>query len=268
MTSGSDAAAGRGLPASPHVRGQGVTVMRIAIYVLLALSIGLNAFLVHEALGYFQTGLAIRLDPAGLKTYAADRAKPPAGGASLVFFGDSRAAMWPPPATPAGYRITNHGIGNQTTAQILLRVDDDVVNLHPTVVVLEAGVNDLKSIADFPARRAEIVADCEANIARIVERCRQIGAEVVLVSVFDVGDVSVWKRPFWSSDVETAVQEVNAFLASLAGPQVILFDANPILTEGHGHIESEYEMDYLHLSPSGYAALNRKLVPLLASLAK
>jgi lysophospholipase L1-like esterase len=236
--------------------------------VLLVASLGLNVFLTYSALGYFQSAIGMRLDPAGLKTYAADRAKPAPSGPTLVFFGDSRAYMWPDPPVPTGYRIVNHGIGNQTTAQILLRLEDDVVRLHPSVVVLEAGVNDLKTIADFPERRGEIVADCEANLAHIVDRCRQTGAKVVLVNIFGIGKVSIWKRPFWSSDVSNAIREVNAFLAGLRGPDTILFDAHTTLEDAHDEVNPAYQMDYLHLSTAGYGALNEKLVPVLASLPK
>ncbi len=244
---------------------------RILLYGVLALLVGsvaINAYLVRSSLWYFRSSLDLRLDPVGLKMYAADRGKPPAGGPLLVFFGDSRAFMWPDPPGPTGYRIVNHGIGNQTTAQILLRVDDDVVKLHPTVVVLEAGVNDLKSIPDFPERRGPIVADCEANLAQIVDRITQGGSEVVLVTVFGIGDVAIWKRAFWSNDVAAAVREVDAFLPSLVGPHVVLLDADQAIDDPGGAIKRDYQMDYLHLSPAGYVALNAKLLPILGSLPK
>jgi lysophospholipase L1-like esterase len=250
---------------------KGRRAYKIAVLVLAVLLVGslsLNASLVGLSESYFRRELLVRLDPAGLKAYATDRAKPPASGPVLLFFGDSRAFMWPEPNTPTGYRILNHGISYQTTEQILLRIEEDAVSVHPSVVVLEGGVNDLKTIAELPEQRAQIVADCEANLARIVDRCRQAGATVVLVSVFDIGNVSIWKRPFWSHDVEAAVREVNAFLVGLVGPHVVLFDANRILDDSPGHIAPEYQMDYLHLIPAGYAALNGKLVPLLASLPK
>jgi lysophospholipase L1-like esterase len=234
---------------------------------LLLASLAGNVLLVRAARDYFKATLALRLDPAGRKVYAADPQKPAGDGgdALLVLFGDSRAAMWSTPTTP-GYRVVNRGIGSQTTAQILMRLDDDVVGLHPSVVVLEAGVNDLKSIAEFPERRAEIVRDCEANLTRIVEGCRRAGARVVLVTVFGIGNVSVWKRPFWSSDVAAAVKEVNAFLPTLAGNGVTMLDADTALDDDSGRIRESYQLDYLHLSSSGYAALNGKLVPLVAAL--
>jgi lysophospholipase L1-like esterase len=240
-----------------------------AVGALLLASLATNAFLVHAARDYFKATLELRLDPAGLDVYAADRQKPAGDGSEplLLLFGDSRAAMWATPPAP-GYRIVNHGIGNQTTAQILMRLDDDVVRFHPSVVVLEAGVNDLKSIAEFPERRADIVRDCKANLTRIVAGCRSAGARVVLVTVFGIGNVSVWKQPFWSDDVAAAVNEVNVFLPTLAGSGsgVTMLDANQALDDESGRIRESYQLDYLHLSSSGYAALNGKLVPLVAAL--
>jgi lysophospholipase L1-like esterase len=236
------------------------------LLVLLIASLGLNAYLVRAALDYFEAAIAIRLDPVGLKMYAADRARPPRDGPLAVFFGDSRAVMWPAPTAATGYTIVNRGIGNQTTAQLLLRLDADVIDLHPAVVVFEGGVNDLKVLAQFPERRAQIVADCKANLERIVERCRQSGAAVVLLTVFDLGDVPWWRRPFWSSEVAAAINEVNAFLPRLAGQKVVLFDANQVLADERGKIRAAYQIDHLHLSATGYAALTEKVVPVLSAL--
>jgi lysophospholipase L1-like esterase len=244
------------------------SALLLALTVALVTSLCGNVFLFRAGFESFKTTTALRLDPVGIRVYAADRAKPVAGGPLVVFFGDSRAAMWPEPATPTGYRILNHGIGYQTTVQILMRVDEDVASLHPTVVVLEAGVNDLKAIAEFPEQRDRIVADCEANIERIVDRCRRAGATVVMVTIFDIGDVSLWRRPFWSNSVAAAVREVNAYLPKLAGERVFLFDTAPILDDGKGTIQEAYELDYLHLSLAGYSALNRNLLPLLSALPK
>jgi lysophospholipase L1-like esterase len=164
--------------------------------------------------------------------------------------------------------LVNRGIGYQTTAQIALRIDADLAPLHPAVVVLEAGVNDLKAIPSFPARRAEIVADCEANLARIVRRCTDMGAAVVLVTVFDIGSVSRWRTPVWSDDVAASIKDVNAFLHTLAGDRVVLLDSAALLDDDTGHIAPAFQLDYLHIAPAGYAALNGRLEPLLASLAK
>jgi lysophospholipase L1-like esterase len=239
---------------------------RIAAFVVIAVSLCAAGGLLRAALAYFRAGEAIRLDPAGLNVYAAERERPLADRPLVVLFGDSRALMWSPPTAPAGCRTINRGIGFQTTAQMLLRLEADVTSLRPAVVVIEGGVNDLKAIADFPDQHRRIVDDCEANLQLMVERCRRSGASVVLVTVFGIGDVALWRRPFWSSQVADAVGEVNAFLSRLAGDKVVLFDANRVLANGQGQIRHAYQLDHLHLSPAGYAALNERLSPLLASL--
>ncbi|MCL2448508.1 MAG: GDSL-type esterase/lipase family protein, partial [Polyangiaceae bacterium] len=175
-----------------------------------------NALLVRAAVAQYNTSSEIRLDPVGLSVYASERGRPPPGRPLLVFFGDSRALMWGRPAFPR-YTVINRGIGWQTTAQILARLDADVLDAHPDVVVLEAGVNDLKVIAQLPQHREKIVRDCEANLAQIVEACRRAGARVIVASIFELGDVAFWRRPFWSSSVAVAIREVNAYIAKLAG---------------------------------------------------
>ncbi len=238
----------------------------LMLSVSLVASVGGNAYLVQVARGYEEGANSVRLDPGGLRIYASERTKPRGADPVLVFFGDSRAAMWPAPALAAGYRVVNRGIGYQTTAQMLIRIDSDLVSLRPNVVVLEAGVNDLKTIADFPARRGEIVADCEAHLARIVQRCHDMGATVVLVTVFAIGDVAPWRAPFWSNDVRVAVRDVNAFLSSIVGERDVLFDANAVLVDAHGDVRRPFQVDYLHLSPAGYAALNEALQPVLSAI--
>jgi len=239
-----------------------------AVSVLLVAAIASDAFLIHAAREYFKTTLAIRLDPAGLGAYAGERGTLPKNESPLVFFGDSRALMWKAPDGPMSYRIVNRGVGNQTTAQMLLRLDADMAELRPSIVVLEGGINDLKAIPEFPERRAQIVADCKANLTQIIEACRRAGARVVVVTVFEIGHVSLWRQPFWSKEVHEAVGEVNSYLRTLTRDGVVLFDANPVLTEGKDEVEPAYQVDYLHLSSAGYDALNRQLLPLLRSLPK
>lgn len=250
----------------------------VILLLLLGASVYANVRLVDLVRTERRLVSFVTLDPGGLEVYAQDRARasspttPVQSGNDdaplLVLFGDSRVAMWPAPPMRAGYRVVNRGIGYQTTAQLLLRVDPDVVQLHPAVVVIEAGINDLRSIADLPSRRDEIVARCKQNLARLVDRSRASGATVVLVSVFGVGEVALWQRLFWSNDVASAVREVNAFLPTLAGEKVVLFDADPVLAGPGGTIRRDYQLDHLHLTPAGYEALNRALVPFVASLGK
>ena len=262
------------MKAQPVRRGSRLLVV---LGVATLASLGANVLLARSSQRYLEQANDVRLDPAGLKVYAAERAVPRCAdtrrGATpaasdrkvLAFLGDSRAVMWPPPTLP-GYEIKNVGVGNQTTAQVLLRFDADVPRLRPSVVVLEVGVNDLKTIADFPQRRASIVADCERNIAGVVAKSRALGATVVLATIFGIGDVALVRRPFWSDEVSVAVREVNRHLRGLAADRVMILDADPLLADDSGKIRAPYQLDFLHLAPAGYAALNEGLGPLVGTM--
>src|SRR5690242_18152971 len=120
----------------------------------------------------------VRLDPLGISQFpTGPDPSVPESDRRVVFFGDSRAQNWPEPkGFPPGAQIVNRGIGRQTTAQVLERFDRHVAPLHPKLVVVEVGVNDLTKIAVLPDRRDAIVSGCEKNIDEIVARARRLGA--------------------------------------------------------------------------------------------
>ena len=118
----------------------------------------------------------------------------------------------------------------------------------------------------MPERKETIIADCKENIQGILDKSAELGATVVLTTVFPLGKVPIEYRLFWSDEVALAVDEVNAFTHSLEGEGVIIFDAFSILADGEGMLRAEFSHDFLHLNPAGYQALNNQLTPLLAGL--
>ena len=235
----------------------------VALCVLaLLISMGLNVVLFRMGQGYYRQLSAVRLDPLGLSQYPLD-ANPPPGPRSVVFFGDSRAAEWPAPEGLDGWTFVNRGIHNQTSAEVLHRFDAHVAPLEPDVIVIQVGVNDLKAIPLFPGQRATIVANCQANVAQIVHRSRELGATVILTTLFPLGEVPLERRLFWSGEIEDALREVNAYVRTLAGEGVVVLDTAPILADERGIVRRAYSRDLLHLSEAGYQALNKALVPAL-----
>jgi len=202
-----------------------------------------------------------RLDPLGLKAFPIRQARvSPADGKPLVvLLGDSRAAAWPAPTQLEGFTFVNRGASAQTTAQVLGRFPYHVPSLKPDILVLEVGINDLKTIPLFPERKAAIVADCEANIQKLVELATRDNTRVILVTIFPLGQIPIERRPFWSEDVALAITEVNQFITMLASDSVEIFDAGKILSNESGIVDPRYSKDFLHLNATGYEALNREL---------
>lgn len=245
------------------------TIVGLGLVLALCVSFGLNAYLYRTANEYYLSLNATRLDPLGLNAYPLAQNDPQASGKSLVvFFGDSRATNWPAPARNITFRFANRGIGAQTTAQVANRYVLHVRPLKPAVVVVQVGINDLKTIPLFPDQRALIVERSKQNINHIVDLAREDGAQVILTTIIRPGQIPVERRLFWSDDVGVAVDEVNAYISSLAGDRVLVLDTNRKIVNVGGTVDPKYSLDALHLNSLGYAMLNEDLDVLLNQLCR
>jgi lysophospholipase L1-like esterase len=135
--------------------------------------------------------------------------------------------------------------------------------LNPDIIVVQVGINDLKTIPLFPEQKAAIISNCKANIQQIVERSVKSGATVILTTIFPIGPVPLIRQPFWSPDVAQAVSEVNTYLYSLEAENVLILDAYSLLAE-NGQVRSDYVRDTLHINVKGYEALNQELTKVLS----
>lgn len=230
------------------------------VLVMLGSSVALNFLLYSQVRKYYFELNATRLDPMGVSYYPANsqettkRDRP-----RIVFLGDSRAASWPSPDIN-GYEFINRGIGSQTSIQVSERFDQHVRPLKPDIIVIQVGINDLKTIALFPDHRDAIVANCKANITRMVEASKRLGATVIITTIFPAGEVPLARKPFWSDAIGQAVKEVNAYIVTLAGDRTIVVDAFSLLADSQGVMVQKYAIDELHLNEQGYTILNQELV--------
>jgi len=61
----------------------------------------------------------------------------------IVFLGDSITSNWELPLFSPNSKVANRGIAGDTTRGMLSRLQTNVLDLHPTVIVLLGGINDL-----------------------------------------------------------------------------------------------------------------------------
>lgn len=187
------------------------------------------------------------------------------GQITVVFFGDSRAAYWPFPEIQGNYLFLNRGIKAQSSVLAAGRWPHHVASLEPDVLVVQVGINDLRLVAEYPARRDTIVENSKANIQQIVSDSVELGITVILTTVFPLG-----RPPFdrqggeVAESVTEAVDEVNAYLSTLVGEKVIVLDTGSILAGDNEQVRPEYSDDYLHINAAGYQALNQDLVRILS----
>lgn len=230
---------------------------------MLGSSIAVNILLFNQAKKYYLQVNETRLDPSGLSHYPVNLKKTTdKDKIRVIFFGDSRAEGWISPNI-GGYEFINRGIHTQTSVQNIQRFPYHVPSIQPNIVIIQVGVNDLKTIALFPERKDSIVANCRDNIKRIVDESKNLGATVILTTIFPVGEAPIQRKPFWSNDIRLAVNEMNVYINTLAEDKVIIFDAFSVLANNQGMMLQKYSKDELHLNNQGYEILNKKLVQLL-----
>ncbi len=83
-----------------------------------------------------------------------------------------------------GVRVTNTGIGGNTSSQGLARFEKDVLRHHPDLVILLFGTND--SVLTAAGKYRVPVAKYRENLRQMVLRCRKANAEVVLCTLLPI----------------------------------------------------------------------------------
>ncbi|MHC4948583.1 MAG: SGNH/GDSL hydrolase family protein [Planctomycetota bacterium] len=243
--------------------------LMIVLGLALVASIAGNVVLLRRGRALYRDLLLARVEPPVATRYEGENRKlaaPAAGETRVVLLGDSRVKAWRPGPGGDGIEIVNRGHGGDTTTALLARHRRDALDLDPHVLVLQAGINDLKAIGVAPERADRIVAVCATNLRRIVEAARDEGVVVVVLPVLPPGPIELARRLVWSPRIETAVAEVNDALADLAAPGVLVVDCGP-LAGADGRLRPAYARDALHLNEAGYAALDGIVRPVLADLA-
>ena len=227
-------------------------------WALLVISLAANVGLGVACLEFYRREQRVRLHP----TVSVPATSPTAEKPLVLFLGDSRMQEWP--ALPGHRFVTvNAGGGGETTAQIRLRAAATLDAIAPRLVVIQAGINDLKAIGALPDAAPEIEQQCLANLSALVELCHQRGARVVLLPILAAAQPSLVRRVVWSSEIEAARVRVNAALRKRFGgaPGVAMLDDDLVLAD----TAADYR-DTLHLRPAAYVKLQNPTVKALEAL--
>ena len=241
-------------------------IVTAILTLLLTISVVLNLVLFRYANRYYLQLNGTRLDPLGVIFY--EPADPPENELSqqkmkAVFFGDSRAYQWPQPQDLNQFIFLNRGIGAQTSTQVVERYERHISPLQPDILIIQVCINDLKTIPLYPHLKRQIIDNCKANLKQIVDESRNQGTEVILTTIFPLGELPIERRSFWSDEVAKAVVEVNEYINKLRNEDIIIYDTTAILADQSGQVRAEYSYDFLHLNENGYQVLNEGLEKLL-----
>jgi lysophospholipase L1-like esterase len=175
---------------------------------------------------------------------------------SVVFLGDSITQGWGD--TMGGkfgeLRVANRGISGDTTRGVLIRLDEDVLALHPRAVVILIGTNDLEEGAD-----PETIA---ANLKLLIRKLNEADPRmpIVLCQVFPSSESK--KRPV------SKIKKVNELYAAVVrgNPQVTLIETWALFANASGDAKPEEFPDLLHPNQAGYAKWAAAIQPIFATL--
>ncbi|HZW93977.1 MAG TPA: SGNH/GDSL hydrolase family protein [Candidatus Eremiobacteraceae bacterium] len=175
--------------------------------------------------------------------------KPLASGENrVVFFGDSITDIWKLDEYFPGKPYINRGIGGQTTPQMLVRFRQDVIELHPKVVVILAGTNDIAGNTG-PMR----LEDIEANYASLAELARTHGIKLIYSSILPVHNYTPRAQDFFAQRPPEKILELNGWLKNYCAAAGFLYlDYFHALVDDKGLMKKELANDGLHPNAPGY----------------
>jgi lysophospholipase L1-like esterase len=191
----------------------------------------------------------LRTDWANLARYRDANAKlpPPAPGENrVVFMGNSITDSWAPlfDSLFPGKPYIGRGISAQTTPQMLVRFRQDVVALHPKVVVILAGTNDIAG--NTGPSTLEMIED---NLASMAEIAQANGIRVVLASVLPVYDYP-W-RPGLSPAQK--IVDLNRWIKGYAeAHHAVYLDFHSAMADARLGLPPELSRDGVHPNEAGY----------------
>jgi lysophospholipase L1-like esterase len=172
--------------------------------------------------------------------------KEPAPPGRVVFFGDSITDGWKLDQFFPGKPYVNRGIGGQTTAQMLVRMFPDVIDLKPAAIILLAGTNDIAR-NNGPQTFDQITQ----NIQAITELAQLHGIKVILCGLLPVSDYTqrkqIARRP--PSDI----LKLNTWIKNYAAMvDAVYCDYFTATADDKGLLKDGYSGDGLHPNVEGY----------------
>jgi lysophospholipase L1-like esterase len=203
---------------------------------------------------YRSSRISIYTDDFGeLKRYResdAALAAPAANENRVVFLGDSITDYWKLADYFHGkpYIVFNRGIDGQTTPQMLVRFRQDVIDLHPKVLVVLAGTNDLAGVTG-PARNEDI----EANYASMAELARLHHVRVIFASLLPAHNYTQESKESFAVRPRERILALNTWLKEYCAKNSLTYlDYFSALIDEHGMLRRDLSDDGLHPNAAGY----------------
>ncbi|QKG54742.1 acylhydrolase [Hymenobacter sp. BRD67] len=207
------------------------------------------------------------VDRDGLTRYAAANnllgtSRP--GKPRVVLLGNSITDSWPKADSAffAGSRneYIGRGISGQTSPQMLVRFRQDVLGLHPQVVVILAGINDIAENTGPYDPAATL-----NNIKSMTELAQAHGIRVILCSVLPAYDFP-WRKGLAPA---SKVLALNGLIKAYAAQQRVSYlDYHASMADSRQGLPPALSKDEVHPTLAGYRIMEPLLEQAVAATLK
>ncbi|MGV8835430.1 GDSL-type esterase/lipase family protein [Cellvibrio sp.] len=172
----------------------------------------------------------------------------------VLFVGDSITAGWDWSIWEKNFKplkAANFGIGGDNTGNVLWRLQHGAIgNIHPKLIVLLIGVNNIGGMQESPEQAA-------AGVTNVVEQLQLAwpNSKILLNAVFPFDQAP-------GSNNRRKVKKLNQIISKLGDNKIIFFkDYGPLLLQKDGSISPDIMADFLHPTPKGYQVWADAMTP-------
>ena len=174
----------------------------------------------------------------------------------VVFYGDSITYLWDLKHFFPEAHYVNRGIGGQTSADMLVRFRQDVIDLHPKSVVILAGVNDFIWRNRGSDNDEQTLLNLESNDQTMAELADLHQIRPVFVSLLPVHDYTPEGKAVYSRVPQRVVLAANQWLTTFCAEHRYQFiDDYTAMVDGNGKLRKELSDDGIHPNHAGYTIM-------------
>ncbi len=176
---------------------------------------------------------------------------------AIVFLGDSITQGWHDDMDGLfpELKVANRGISGDTTRGVLVRLQEDVISLHPKAVVLLIGTNDLDEAGGNPW-------EAVTNIRLILDELKKANPTMPVVVCQVMPSSGKKNRPaFMIRRINQMIFDATADL-----PNVTVIDTWKLFATPQNDAKPEEFPDLLHPNNAGYVKWAKALRPVFATL--
>ncbi|MCA9298163.1 MAG: SGNH/GDSL hydrolase family protein [Phycisphaerales bacterium] len=216
-----------------------VAVIATAVVVVISGRVVVRGLLARES--------EVRLDPLGLGTLGAA----PSIAGVIVLAGDSRMVALTMPEEIEGVPVRRVAVGGTTTAQTRLLVERLLNSGTPRLVVIQSGINDLKS-SGYGLEASALIEGASSELLGLAASVRDAGGSILVTSILPPGRPGGARRLIWDGDLADHVDRTNDLLEA---------GLHPI--EWHEWTEPLTFADALHLDEETNDRLSSRLIDVI-----